>query len=73
MSKIANVYHSIFGHTKLRAGSGYCGAQSRSSIDGQLYNAEEATTLLDELDAASTHLAYPAKVILRRQRCMAVA
>ena len=52
MSKIAVIYHSTYGHTKLQAEAVLRGAQSVPSITAQLYTAEEATAHLDELDAA---------------------
>jgi NAD(P)H dehydrogenase (quinone) len=52
MSKIAIVYHSTYGHTKLQAEAVCRGAQSVSSTTVQLYTAQEAAARLDELDAA---------------------
>src|SRR6266436_5866666 len=52
MSKIAIIYHSTYGHTKLQADAVFRGAQSVPSITAQLYTAEEAAACLDELDAA---------------------
>jgi NAD(P)H dehydrogenase (quinone) len=52
MSKIAIVYHSTYGHTKLQAEAVLRGAQSVSSTTALLYTAEEAAARLDELDAA---------------------
>jgi len=52
MSKIAIVYHSTYGHTKLQAEAVLRGAQGVPSITAQLYIAEDAATRLDELDAA---------------------
>lgn len=52
MSKIAIIYHSIYGHTKLQAEAVFRGAQSVPSITAQIYTVEEATARLDELDAA---------------------
>jgi NAD(P)H dehydrogenase (quinone) len=52
MSKIAIIYHSTYGHTRLQAEAVFRGAQSVSSITAQLYTAEEAAARLDELDAA---------------------
>lgn len=43
MSKIAIIYHSIYGHTKLQAEAVFRGAQSMPTITAQLYTAEEAT------------------------------
>ena len=52
MSKIAIIYHSTYGHTKLQAEAVFRGAQSVSSITAQIYTTEEATARLDELDDA---------------------
>ena len=52
MSKIAIIYHSTYGHTKLQAEAVFRGAQSMPNITAKLYTAEEATNSLDELDSA---------------------
>lgn len=52
MSKIAIIYHSTYGHTKLQAEAVLRGAQSMPNITAKLYTAEEATNSLDELDSA---------------------
>jgi NAD(P)H dehydrogenase (quinone) len=52
MSKIAIVYHSTYGHTKLQAEAVLRGAQSAPGASAHLYTAEEATAKLDELDSA---------------------
>jgi NAD(P)H dehydrogenase (quinone) len=52
MSKIAIIYHSTYGHTKLQAEAVFRGAQGVPSITAQLYTAEEGAARLDELDAA---------------------
>ena len=52
MTKIAVIYHSLYGHTKLQAEAVLRGAQSVASIEARLYTAEEAAAHLDELDAA---------------------
>ena len=52
MSKIAIIYHSTYGHTKLQAEAVLRGAQSVPSVNTQLYTTEEAAARLDELDAA---------------------
>ena len=52
MSKIAVIYHSTYGHTKLQAEAVLRGAQGVPSITAQLYTAEEAAARLDELDSA---------------------
>jgi len=52
MNKIAIVYHSTYGHTKLQAEAVLRGVQSAPGTEAILYTAEEATARLDELDAA---------------------
>jgi NAD(P)H dehydrogenase (quinone) len=52
MSKIAVVYHSTYGHTKLQAEAVLRGAQSVAGAAATLYTAEEATAKMDELDSA---------------------
>lgn len=52
MTKIAIIYHSLYGHTKLQAEAVCRGAQSVPSITAQLYTAAEAAERLDELDTA---------------------
>ena len=52
MSKIAVVYHSTYGHTKLQAEAVLRGAQSVAGVAATLYTSEEATARLDELDSA---------------------
>ena len=52
MSKIAVVYHSTYGHTKLQAEAVLRGAQAVPGVTAQLYTAEQAAAHLDELDAA---------------------
>jgi len=52
MIKVAIVYHSTYGHTKLQAEAVFRGAQGVPSINAHLYTAEEAAARLDELDAA---------------------
>jgi NAD(P)H dehydrogenase (quinone) len=52
MIKIAVIYHSTYGHTKLQAEAVLRGAQSMSYAKAVLYTAEEATTRMDELDDA---------------------
>jgi NAD(P)H dehydrogenase (quinone) len=52
MSKIAIVYHSIYGHTKLQAQAVLRGAESVPKTICQLYTAEEAAARMDELDTA---------------------
>lgn len=52
MAKIAIVYHSNYGHTKLQAEAVRRGAGSVPGSEASLYTAEEATARLDELDGA---------------------
>jgi NAD(P)H dehydrogenase (quinone) len=52
MTKIAIVFHSTYGHTKIQAEAVHRGAQSVSSTSAKLYTVEEAGARLDELDAA---------------------
>lgn len=52
MSKIAIIYHTTYGHTKLQAEAVLRGAQGVASITAELYTVEEAAGQLDELDAA---------------------
>ena len=52
MSKIAIIYHTTYGHTKLQAEAVHRGAQSVPAASAKLYTVEEATARLDELDAA---------------------
>jgi NAD(P)H dehydrogenase (quinone) len=52
MTKIAVVYHSTYGHTKLQAEAVLRGAQSAPEVSAQLYTVEEAAARLDELDGA---------------------
>lgn len=52
MSKIAIIYHSTYGHTKLQAEAVLRGAQSMPNITAKLYTAKEATNSLDELNSA---------------------
>ncbi len=51
MTKIAIIYHTTYGHTKLQAEAVHRGARSVSSASVKLYTVEEATARLDELDA----------------------
>lgn len=50
MIKVAVVYHSTYGHTKLQAEAVLRGAASVPGVSAQIYTADEATTKLDELD-----------------------
>jgi NAD(P)H dehydrogenase (quinone) len=52
MSKIAVVYHSTYGHTKLQAEAVLRGAQAAPGATAHLYTTEEAAAKLDELDSA---------------------
>jgi hypothetical protein len=54
MSKIAIIYHSTYGHTKLQAEAVFRGAQSVPSISAQLYTAEEAAARLDVADGTAS-------------------
>src|ERR1700761_9010961 len=51
MTKVAIVYHSTYGHTKLQAEAVLRGAKSAPDTEAAIYTAEEATAKLDELDA----------------------
>ena len=50
MTKVAIVYHSTYGHTKLQAEAVLRGAKSAPDTEAAIYTAEEATAKLDELD-----------------------
>jgi NAD(P)H dehydrogenase (quinone) len=52
MTKVAVVYHSIYGHTKLQAEAVLRGVQSIPNVAATLYTAEDAAAKLDELDQA---------------------
>jgi NAD(P)H dehydrogenase (quinone) len=52
MTKIVIIYHSLYGHTKLQAEAVLRGAQGVTSVEAQIYTAEEATLRMDELDGA---------------------
>src|SRR3974390_1809181 len=52
MAKIAVIYHSTYGHTKLLAEAVFRGVKSTAGVDAHLYTAEEATARMDELDTA---------------------
>jgi NAD(P)H dehydrogenase (quinone) len=52
MTKVAIVYHTTYGHTKLQAEAVLRGAKSVPNVSAQLYTTEEAAARLDELDAA---------------------
>ncbi|GIW98608.1 MAG: FMN reductase [Pirellulaceae bacterium] len=56
MAKVAVIYHSRFGHTKLMAEAVCRGAGSVEGVTAQLYTVEEATERLDELDEADAIL-----------------
>ncbi len=56
MAKIAVVYHSKYGHTKLQAEAVLRGVQGVAGVSAVLYTAEEATARLDELDDAAAIL-----------------
>ena len=52
MTKVYVVYHSGFGHTKLKAEAVHKGAAGVAGVEALLLTTEEATTRLDELDGA---------------------
>jgi NAD(P)H dehydrogenase (quinone) len=50
MTRVAVVYHTTYGHTKLQAEAVLRGVKSVAGVSGQLYTAAEAAAKLDELD-----------------------
>jgi len=50
LCKIAIIYHTTYGHTKLQAEAVFRGAESIPSVTATLYTALEAASRLDELD-----------------------
>ena len=52
MIKVAIVYHSTYGHTKLQAEAVLRGVKSVPNVQVQLYTADEATLRINELDSA---------------------
>ncbi|MFZ0710406.1 MAG: NAD(P)H-dependent oxidoreductase [Terrimicrobiaceae bacterium] len=52
MTKLAVVYHSLYGHTQLQAEAVVRGAKSIPDVAATLYTVEEASAKLDELDQA---------------------
>jgi len=52
MVKVAIVYHSGFGHTKLQAEAVHRGAASVAGVEARLLTTDEAADRLDELDSA---------------------
>lgn len=52
MIKVAIVYHSTYGHTKLQAEAVQTGASSVDGVDAQIMTAAEAIEKIDELDSA---------------------
>ncbi|MEW8431430.1 MAG: NADPH-dependent FMN reductase, partial [gamma proteobacterium symbiont of Ctena orbiculata] len=52
MTKVAIVYHSGFGHTKLQAEAVHRGAASVAGVEARLLTTEEAGADLDGLDDA---------------------
>ena len=52
MAKVAVVYHSGYGHTKLQAEAVHRGAASVKGVEAQLLTSEEAIQRLDDLDKA---------------------
>jgi len=53
MVKVAIVYHSGFGHTKLQAEAVHRGAASVAGVEPWLLTTDEAAGRLDELDSAA--------------------
>lgn len=52
MAMVAVVYHTRYGHTKLQAEAVLRGAAAMPGVTARIYTVEEATTRLEELDAA---------------------
>ena len=52
MAKIAVIYHSTYGHTKLQAEAVHRGANAVTDSTATLYTVEEAAAKLDEIDSA---------------------
>jgi len=52
MSKVAIIYHTTYGHTKLQAEAVFRGAQTVPETTAKLYTTEAAAAALDELDSA---------------------
>jgi NAD(P)H dehydrogenase (quinone) len=52
MARVAVVYHSTYGHTKLQAEAVLRGAAGVPGVEAVIYTAQEASAKLDELDAA---------------------
>ena len=52
MTKVAIVYHSGFGHTRLQAEAVHRGAASVDGIEAVLLNTDEASADIDQLDTA---------------------
>ena len=52
MTKIAVIYHSTYGHTKLQAEAVVRGAKTVPLTSVELYTTEDAAARLDELDSA---------------------
>jgi NAD(P)H dehydrogenase (quinone) len=52
MIKIAIVYHTTYGHTKLQAEAVHRGAAAIPNVTATLFTVEQATASLSELDAA---------------------
>ncbi len=52
MAKVAVVYHSKYGHTKLQAEAVHRGAAGTEGCDAVLLSVEEAAADLDQLDSA---------------------
>jgi NAD(P)H dehydrogenase (quinone) len=51
VAKVAVIYHSGFGHTKLQAESVHQGATSVSGVESELFTVEEASENLDIFDS----------------------
>jgi NAD(P)H dehydrogenase (quinone) len=52
MTKVAIVYHSGFGHTKLQAEAVHRGASAVAGVEALLLTTDEASADIDQLDAA---------------------
>lgn len=52
MTKVAVIYHSTYGHTKLQAEAVVRGAKTVPLTSVELYTTEDAAARLDELDSA---------------------
>ena len=52
ITKVAIVYHSLYGHTKILAEAVLEGTKRLSGVEAKIYTAEEAIAQMDELDLA---------------------